>query len=166
MKIAILIISFLLDGIITNFISIDSIFYPLFTLVALIVIFPYFNDNKDYYKSAFAIGLAYDLIYTDTLIYYSFLFLFLSFLISKLIKFLADNYISLIIITLIIIVIFRSITFLFISLIGNIPFDINIWFKSIYSSVIINIIYVIILSIVTNFLSNKFRIRKSSLRYW
>ena len=98
MKEAILIISFILDGIFSNFLPSNSIFNSLFTLVSLIIVYPYFNGNRhDYYKYAFILGLAYDLIYTDTVIFYAFVFLSVSFIISRFMLVLANNYLNIVI---------------------------------------------------------------------
>lgn len=164
MKLAILIISFILDGIFSNVLSINSLFYPLFTLISLIVIYPYYNSNQTFYKHAFCIGLAYDLIYTDTMIFYAFLFVLLSLIISKLSVLLTDNYVSLLIISLLSIVIFRTLTYISIIITGNMPFSFAILLKGIYSSLIANLLYVIVLNMITDVLSKKLKIRKN-LRY-
>lgn len=163
MKIFIFVVSFLLDGILSNYLPINGLFTPLFSLVSLIVVYPYFNGNKrDYYKYAFLLGLLYDLIYTDTLVFHAFLFLFMSFLITKLTLVLSDNYLNLIIITIITIIIFRSVSYILIFITGNINLDYHIFLKGIYSSLILNIIYSVILLFITNFISDKYNIKKNS----
>lgn len=164
MTLTILILSFILDGLFSNLISINSIFYPLFTLISLIVIYPYYNNNKTFYKHALFIGLAYDLIYTNTMVFYAFVFVLAALIISKLSILLTDNYVSLYIISILSIIIFRLVTYLSIIITGNMKFDINLLFKSIYSSLIANLIYVIVLNELTKFISKKLRIRKN-LRY-
>ena len=163
MKYVILIVSFLLDGIISKYIPINGIFYPLFSLVSLLVAYPYFCDDKrNYYKCSFIIGLLYDLIYTDTMVFYAFLFLFMAFIIIKLSIILASNYFNMIIIALVSIVIFRSVSYIFIVITGNISFNYHIWIRGIYSSILINVIYTIILLFITNLISKIFNIKKNS----
>lgn len=163
MKEFILIISFLFDGISSKFLPINGVFYPLFSLVSLIIVYPYFNGDKhNYYKFSFILGFAYDSIYTDTMIFYAFLFLLMAFIITKLMILLNDNYFNVIIITIISIIIFRSITYILIVMTGNISFNYHIWFKSIYSSILANVGYALMLLFITNFISNKFKIKKNS----
>lgn len=163
MKFLIIIISFLLEGIVSNYIPLNSIFCPLFTLASLIVAYPYFNSDKTlYYKCSFVLGLAYDLIYTDTMIFYAFLFLFISYIITKLSIVLADNYINSIIILMICIILFRVITYILIVMTGNMSFNIHVLFKGIYSSFLANIIYIILLLLITNFIDFKFHIKKKT----
>ena len=127
MKIFILVFSFLLDGIISYLLPINSLFLPLCSLVSLIIIYPYFNGNKkDYYKYTFLFGFLYDLIYTDTLVFYAFLFLFMAFIITKLTLVLSDNYLNLVLITVILIILFRFISYILIFITGNISFDYHI----------------------------------------
>ena len=162
MKYFILIVSFLLDGIMSKFLPANSVFYSLFSLVSLIVVYPYFcGDKVSYYKYSFVFGFLYDLIYTDTMIFYAFMFLFMAFIITKLSLILNNNYFNTIIITLISIIAFRSVTYLLIAMTGNVNFNISIWFRGIYSSIITNVIYVILLLFITNFISKKLNIKRN-----
>ena len=63
-----MITTFILEGIISNYITID-----------LIIFYFYFKKNK----YPFLIGILYDIIYTDTLLLHSFIFIIISFLINK-----------------------------------------------------------------------------------
>ncbi len=157
----VLIISFVLDSLISNFISLTGIFMPLFTLMALIIIYPYFNGDKiKYYGTSFLIGVGYDLIYTDTIIIHGFLFLLLAFIITRLNLLLSNNYLNVSIMALVCIVIYRMVTYSLLLITANISFDLFAVFKSIYSSMLANIIYIIILYIITDKISQKFKIHK------
>lgn len=164
MKYIIVILSFILDGIFSNIFPINSVFYPLFTLISFIIVYPYYSDNSNYYKFSILIGSLYDIIYTDTFIFYGLIFFIVAVIISKMSGWFADNYLSLTIITLTSIITFKTVSYLLMVVTGNIPFNFQILLKGIYSSIIVNIIYAIILNIFTLFLSKKFKIRKS-LRY-
>ena len=164
MKYIIVILSFLLDGVFSNIFPINSVFYPLFTLVSFVVVYPYYSNNSDYFKYSVFIGVLYDLVYTDTFIFYGLLFLIVSFIISKLSVWFADNYFSLLIITLVSIVVFKITAYILMVLAGSMPFSFKILFAGIYNSLIVNIIYAILLSKFTSFVSRKLGIRKS-LRY-
>lgn len=63
-----MITTFILEGLISNYITID-----------LILFYFYFKKNK----YPFLIGLLYDIIYTDTLLLHAFIFIIISFLIDK-----------------------------------------------------------------------------------
>ena len=98
MKIIILVISFLLEGVISNFVPVNGFLAPLFTLTALIIIYPLFDESFEYYKYAFITGLAYDLFYTDTIVFHAIIFTFMAFLITRLNLVLSDNYVNVLII--------------------------------------------------------------------
>ena len=100
MKATILIISFLLEGIISNFVPINGFLAPLFTLVALIIIYPLFDETSEYYKYAFVTGLAYDLFYTDTILFHAIIFCFMAYIISRFNLVLTDNFINILIIVI------------------------------------------------------------------
>ena len=158
----ILVISFILQGILSNYISVDTnIFNLLFPIVALIIIYPYFRkNNSKYFIYAGIYGLLYDLIYTDTFILYVGLFIMIAFVISKLNIIFSNNIINIGFITTIVIIIYRAITYLVLIAVNYFEFDMNILFKSIYSSLLLNIIYAIIIYFITDRLSYKYRIEK------
>lgn len=163
MKVAIIIISFILEGILSNYLPVNGILAPLFTLVSLVIVYPYFNGNKrEYYKYAFFLGLIYDIVYTDTIIYYAFMFLLISYMVTSLMRILSDNYLNLVIITVILIVIFRIITYILMVITGNLIFNYHTLLKGIYNSLLINIIYALLLLFITDTISKKFNIKKSS----
>lgn len=158
----ILVISFILQGILSNYISVDTnIFNLLFPIVALIIIYPYFRkNNSKYFIYAGIYGLLYDLIYTDTFILYVGLFIMIAFVISKLNIIFSNNIINIGFITTIVIAIYRTITYFVLVVVNYLEFDMNILFKSIYSSLLLNVIYAIIIYFISNRLSYKYRIEK------
>lgn len=149
MIVSILLISFLMDGIVSNYVHLNGFLVPLFSLIGLIVSYDFFTlDREEFYKYAFILGLCYDLIYTDTFVFYAFLFSLMAFIIIQISKVLTNNYFGLIVLSLICIIIFRSVTYLLLVITGNVIFDINILFKGIYNSILINIIYGIIVKFI------------------
>ena len=78
--IVILIVSFFLDGILSNFLPYMvgdlSLFTPMITIVSLVIGYPLFTKkSKCYFLSCFVIGLFYDFMYTNLLLYNAILFL-------------------------------------------------------------------------------------------
>ncbi len=140
-----LIISFLLEAIFSNFVSIGGYFVPLFTLTALIIICPFLQEKEKYYKYAFMTGMLYDLFYTDTIVFHAIIFCFMAIIVVKLNMVLSDNYANVIIIISLCILIYRVLTYGLLVLIGNISFDIYELLFSILKSLISNLIYGVIL---------------------
>lgn len=159
---AVVVLSFVLDNVFSNFVSIHGLFMPLFTLMALIIIYPYFNqDAKNYLLTCFFTGLAYDLIYTDTVIIHAFLFLIIGYLIMKLNLIFSNNYLNVSIMAVICIVVYRIIYYILLLMTANLKWSGLLLLKSIYSSLILNIIYILLAFLITDRLSFKFKIKKA-----
>lgn len=159
----IIIISFILDGITSNIISLNSLFAPLFTLMSLLLIYPYFNNDKEkYYIACFVTGLAYDLIYTDTIIINAILFTLLGFIITRLNLILSNNSVNVTVMALVIIVIYRLIMYILLLMTGNIVFEPLNLLKGIYSSLISNFIFAVLGYIITDKISQKFKLKKAN----
>ena len=157
MKALILVISFLLEGIISNFVSINGFFAPLFTLTALIIIYPLFDEEAEYYKYALVTGFIYDLFYTDTIVFHAIIFSFMAFLISRLNLVLSDNYVNVLVIIAICILIYRIITYSFLVLVSSVSFDFIALIFSILKSLMINLIYSVIIFFALKKLQKKYK---------
>lgn len=166
-NILIMVLSFFLDGICSNLIQISSLFYPLFSLLSLVIIFPYFSkkNRRKYYIYAFLIGLTYDILYTNTLFLNSLYFLAAGIFINLLYNLITNNIYSCILISIFIIICYRLFTYLFILLNNYVKLDIRYLFESIYSSLIINIIYVIFFYYLCYLINKKRKRRKSKRSY-
>lgn len=148
----ILIISLLLQSLFSNFIAINTnLFNPIFPLIAILIIYPYFKkNNKKYLIYSVVYGFLYDLFYTETFILYAFLFFLIALLIIKLNKYFSKNIINIIIMTILIVISYRVIVYTLLVLINYLSFNIFVLFKSIYSSLILNILYAVILYVLYN----------------
>ena len=157
-----IIISFILEGIFTNLISINSIFLPLFTITSFVITYPYFNKEKKYLFiiTSFIIGVIYDIAYTNSLFINTFTFILCSLLIMLINKYIKENLISKIIINIFITIMFKIISYLLLFIFGFIKFNQNILLKGIYSSLILNIIYGLILYIICDKINRKLKLRK------
>ncbi len=162
MIVLITMISFFLDGILSRYILPNSLFLPLFTIVSLVIIYPYFNnDNFRYFKFIAIIGLLYDITYYNTLFYNFFIFLMLGFIIGLINYLLSNNIYTNILMTVASIVTYRTITFLTIIIFKTHSYSLYELLQSIYRSLILNIIYCLIIYIITEFYSKKNKILRS-----
>lgn len=153
MILIILLFSFYLEGILSIIININFLL-PLTTLVSLIIIYPYlFGNRKIYYLICFITGILYDISYTNTLFLNAFTFLLLGFIISFI--YLYSNTLKLIIITIIIIVLYRFIIYGILVFIDYTSFNIMILLRSILYSLLFNIIYILLMFKITDILSRK-----------
>lgn len=160
--ILIIIISFILEGAFTNLVSIDSIFLPLFTISSLVITYPYFNKEKKYLFIivSFIIGIIYDIAYTNSLFINTFTFVLCSLIIILINKYIKEHFISKMIINFIMLILFKLISYLLLFIFRFINFNYNTLLKGIYSSLILNIIYGMILYYVCYRVDKKLNKRK------
>jgi len=158
------IISFFLD----NFFSVNNfsindhhLFVPLFTLISLIIIYPFCNNNdKKFYQISLILGLCYDIIYTNTFLLNTFVFLLMALLINFINVWLSNNIINNILMTIIVICFYRTVTYIILVIIGYLNFDVKELGMGILNSLIINIIYVVTTYIITDYISRHKKISK------
>ena len=160
--IIILIISIILDGLLTNFLPFLvndlSIFTPLLTLVSIFIIYPFYRKHeKKYFITIFIVGIIYDLLYTNLLFFNGILFLIIG-LISK---FINKNYeltpLRLIIYVIIIIFFYESLTGLILFIFRLVPVTIYKVFYKILHSLLLNIIYSEILYLIIKLIPDKYK---------
>lgn len=139
-----LIISFFLDGLLSNLLVFSNYLYPLCSLLSLVIICPLFKKRQvnKYYLFSMIIGLLYDIVYTNTLFLNFILFFLIAILIRMIYNLVSNNYLSLIIISFFIIVLYRITIYLVLFVVNYKLLNINILLQSVYSSFIINFIYV------------------------
>ena len=144
--IIILIISLLLECAISSIISLNSIFNPLFLIISLVLLYPYLKKESTKYLIVCSVcGFIYDTIFYNSIFLNTISFFLLGLMIILLNKYLSKNILNAIIISIISIIFYRLISYSMVCMIGYTNFNILTLFKSIYTSLIINIIYGIIL---------------------
>ena len=161
-SIIILIISFILDGVLTNFLPFGveniSLFTPLLTIVALVVIYNFFyHEEKKYYILSFIVGILYDLFYTNLLFLDGLLFLLIAFVITKIYKLVGFNYMWIALDILISIIIYECSFALVIVIFNLVPMSIYRLLYKIGHSIILNIIYGELLYFIIRLLPKKYK---------
>ncbi len=163
-SIIILILSLLIQGVISNYIGYTftnlSIFYTLYPLVALVVILPYFNNIKKYFILLIIFGLIIDIAYTNTFILnvviFSVIYIFNKFFHSIL----PYNLLTINISSIISVVIYHIISFLVLLLVGYDNYTLSMLGIAISHSIIMTIIYTSIIYIIINFIYKKFELKE------
>ena len=158
----IMIISLLLDGILTNYLPYMqnnlTIFTPLFTVVSIFLIFPlYHKKEKQFFITIFILGITYDLFYTNLLFFNATLFLIIGLLTKFLYKNYEVNYLKLIAYISIIVISYESLTGLILFIFQVVPVTIPKIFYKITHSLLINIIYAEIVCLIINNIPNKYK---------
>lgn len=144
--IIVLFFSFLLEGIFSNMISMNSLLLPLFTIVALVNIYPYFRKYDSlFFPFCIGIGFCYDIIYTNTVCIHAILFLGVGYLISLGYHFLSVKIWNVSLIILLSISGYRLMSFGLLTITGFIPFNFIRLGESLVSSFFSNLIFGILL---------------------
>ena len=142
-----------------NFLFHGSIFSPLVILTSIILLEPYFcKDRKRYFVYCFLIGFFYDLIYTGNYFLDSGLFLFIGIFVCFINSNMSNNFFVFLLELLFLIVFYRVFSFFIFFINGFVPF--SLFFKSIYCSFLLNIIYGTFLYFVLCFVSKKLHIKR------
>ena len=156
MIVVVLLISFILEGIVSNLVPLNSLFIPLFTITALLVTYSLFNDNKiKYLIYAGSLGLLYDLVYTNTPFINTFTFLITALIIVFICRFITINKLNLILIIIFAILFNQTINYLLLCLFRYRVFNNNTLLEGLYSSLIFNIIYSYIVYIIVEIICKK-----------
>ena len=161
MIIAIIIISFFLEGIFTNLISIHSLLIPLFTVTSLTILYPYFNSNNLKFVSISAIvGFFYDIIYTDSLFVNTLSFAIISIAIIIIYNYINMNWININILNIVVVILYKIVSYFILSLVGYLKFSSAVMIRGIYQSIIVNVLYGLIIYFVTYKVGKQLNLKK------
>ena len=73
-----LIFSFILESFMSNIFtstfSSISVFSTIYTIIALVIVYPFFYNDKKYYIVLLVFGFLFDMIYTSTILFNMFIF--------------------------------------------------------------------------------------------
>lgn len=144
---SIIIVSLILDGLLSNFLNfmvLDlSLFTPLFTVMSLFIIYPFFHKReKAKYLVVIALtGFIYDLLYTNLLFFNTILFLIIGGIVIVLYKYLDTNFFMVLIEAILIVTVYQSLVALLFFLLQVVPVTPNDLFYLIKHSLLINIVY-------------------------
>ena len=158
----IIIVSLLLDGILSNFLPYLytnlSIFTPLFTLVSIFMIYPFFKKKeKTYFILIFIVGIIYDLLYTNLLFFNGVLFITIGLLIKYIYKTYEITPLRLILYIIILITSYEFLTSLVLLIYNVVEFTFYKVFYKIINSLVLNIIYSEIIYLIIKIIPNKYK---------
>lgn len=157
----IIIFSFLFEASFSNIISNDSLFVPLFLLTSLVILFPYFKNKKiNYIIVCLLCGLFYDISFADSVFINTISFGLCGSFIILLYTYVSYNLCSSNLINIIVIILYRIISYIILCIIDYISFNEMRLLEGIYSSLIVNIVYGIVIYIIIDKISKIFQIKR------
>ena len=158
----IIIISFILDGILTNFlpymINDLSLFTPLLTIISIFFIYPFYKKKeKNYYITILILGLFYDLFYTNLLFFNAIVFLLIGLISVYIQKNFELNCLKLIIYIILIITIYELTTAIILTMFNLVPITISKIIYKISHSLLLNIIYAQLIYFIIKIIPTKYK---------
>lgn len=138
-------LSFLLDGIISDLIPFNitnpSYFKTIYTIIALVVMYNYFDNKKKYLIALIILGALFDIVYTNTFLVNIIIFLTISIILSNIDYQIPTNIITINIKSLICIFLYHILTYITLLLSHYNSYSINLLLTIILRSISGSIIY-------------------------
>lgn len=148
------IISFLLDCVMSCFTPINlvdpSLFRTIYSIISLVVIFNYFENNKKYLTILIILGILFDIIYTNTFLLNIILFFVISLILKELDYFLPNNLFTINIKALISIWSYHLLSYLILLMVHYNIYTFNLLIIILVRSIIMTIIYTTISYLILN----------------
>ena len=139
------IISFLLDGLLSNYMSINiinpSYFRTIYSVISLVIIFNYFDNDTKYLKILLILGILFDIVYTNTFLLNIIIFLIIYIIIKKINIFITNNIFTINLKSFLSITIYHVLSYLILLLANYQNYSIRLLTLILSKSIIMTIIY-------------------------
>ena len=154
-----LIVSFVLENVMASIFPATlgsvSYFTTIYTIIALVVIYPYFANEKKYYILVIIFGALFDILYTSTLLINVVFFLLIAVIIKVLNTIMSDNIFTTNVISIISIIIYHLLSFVILNLETSQTYSLILLGKIITHSILMTIIYTTISYVIIKLIYNK-----------
>lgn len=139
------IISFLLDGLLSNYMSINivepSYFRTIYSLIALIIAYNYFDNDSKYLRILLVVAILFDIIYTNTFLLNIVIFTVIYLINKKINIIIPNNILTINLKTLLSIIIYHILSFLILILANYQNYSFKLLLLILSRSIIMTIIY-------------------------
>lgn len=155
--------SFLFQGYISTHLNYSltnpSWFSCIYILINLVILMPYFENRKKYLKLLIIFGLLMDIVYTNTFILNTFIFLIIYFICKWINYYLPHNFFIVNLLNIISIILYHTLTFIILFIIKYDNYSIMSLITIITHSMLMTIIYGSIMYLIISSLLNHFNIK-------
>ena len=139
------IISFMLDALISNYINMSiinpSIFNTIYSVITLVIIYNYFDDDNKYLKILIVLGILFDIVYTGTFLLNIFLFIVIYIVIKYINEYIPNNLFTINVKALLAIFLYHILSYLILMIVHYDYYSFNELLSVLYRSIIMTIIY-------------------------
>lgn len=154
-----LVVSFILENVMASIFPATlgniSYFPTIYTIIALVVIYPYFANEKKYYTLVIIFGALFDILYTSTLLLNVVFFLLIALVIKILNTNMSDNIFTINVISIISIILYHLLSFIILNLETSQTYSLILLGNIITHSIIMTIIYTSISYVIIKLIYNK-----------
>lgn len=159
-----IIISFFLDGLISNYTKINiidpSYLRTIFSVISLVITFKYYDNDKKYLSILIPLGILFDIVYTNTFLLNTFIFFVIYLTLKQLDYTIPNNLLTINIKAIIAIFIYHILSYIILLITHYNPYSINLLFKILSRSIIMTIIYTTISYLIIKKIYNYLNIQK------
>ena len=157
------IISFLLDGIISNLISFNLVdpswFKTIYSIISLVILYNYFDNQKKYLSIVIILGIFFDIVYTNTFILNVIVFLIIYLILSRLDYVITTNIFTINLKSIVCISLYHILTYIILLLSNYNNYSIKLLGLILIRSIIMTIIYTSISYLLMNKIYDNKRIK-------
>ena len=159
-----LIFSFLIQGISSNYLSSGlrnlSLFLTIYPIINLLIVTPHFENNKKILLLVIVTGILVDTVYTNTFVLNACIFVAVFYVAKYFHFFFPYNLLTINVSSLISIMLYHIINFLFLSIIRYDNYSIQTLLSILSHSILMTIIYTSILYLIIEWLVNKLELKE------
>lgn len=157
------IISFLLDGIISNIIPFNlvdpSYFKTIYSVISLVIIYNYFDNHQKYLKILITLGIFFDIVYTNTFILNIVVFLIIYLVLSNLDYVITTNIFTVNLKSIVCVSTYHIITYIILLLANYNHYSIKLLGIILLRSIIMTVVYTTISYLLMNKIYDNKRVR-------
>jgi cell shape-determining protein MreD len=158
-----LLFSFFFQGYISTHLKYSLVnpswFSCIYILITLVILFPYFENTKKYFKLLIIFGLLMDIVYTNTFILNTVIFIIIYFICKFINYFLPHNILTINLLNIISIISYHILTFIILLIIRYDTYSLNSLITIITHSILMTIIYGSIMYFIISSLFKKMQIK-------
>ena len=157
------IISFLLDGIISNLIPFNLVdpswFKTIYSIISLVILYNYFDNQKKYLSILIVLGIFFDIVYTNTFILNVVVFLIIYLILSRLDYVITTNIFTINLKSIVCISSYHILTYIILLLSNYNNYSIKLLGLILIRSIIMTIIYTTVSYLLMNKIYDNKRIK-------
>ena len=158
-----IILSFFLDSIMSNITAFNlvdpSYFKTIYSIISLVIIYNYFDNQKKYLYILIVLGIFFDIVYTNTFILNIIIFLIIYFIIDKLDYHITNNIFTINIKSIVCVSTYHILTYIILLLANYKDYSIKLLGIILIRSLIMTIIYTTISYLIMNKIYDNKRIK-------